>query len=104
MEGPRVIVGDTVLRGVLRGGESDDHADRLEAVMARFDLVPMVSPDLAIRAAAHYRTLRSRGITLRETIDLLTGRFCLREGLTLLHADREFDAREQHLGLTVLPP
>jgi predicted nucleic acid-binding protein len=43
--------------------------------------------------------LRRRGITIRRTIDLLIGTFCIDEGYSLLHADRDFEPMERYLGL-----
>lgn len=60
--------------------------------------------DLAVAAAAHYRTLRERGRTVRKTVDCWIATFCLLHGHTLLHNDRDFDVFEQELGLSVLHP
>jgi predicted nucleic acid-binding protein len=60
--------------------------------------------NLAVTAASHYRTLRGRGRTVRKTIDCLIASFCLTYGHTLLHNDRDYDAFEQELGLSVLHP
>jgi predicted nucleic acid-binding protein len=38
---------------------------------------------------------------VRKTIDMLIGSYCLLHHLPLLHADRDFDALEEHLGLIV---
>ena len=61
----------------------------------------MVGKAVAIEAAGNYRLLRKRGITVRKTIDVLIGTFCILNRLPLLHADRDFDALEEHLGLVV---
>lgn len=63
----------------------------------------MSSPDLAIKAAANYRALRGRGHTVRKTVDLLVGTFCVERGLALLHRDRDFEPMARHLGLAVVP-
>jgi predicted nucleic acid-binding protein len=63
-----------------------------------------VSPELAVLSAQHFRTLRSRGVTVRGTIDCLLATFCIVNGYGLLHNDRDFDAFEQHLGLNVIHP
>lgn len=63
-----------------------------------------VSPELAVLSARHFRTLRSRGITVRSTIDCLLATFCIVNGYGLLHNDRDFDAFERHLGLQVIHP
>jgi len=60
--------------------------------------------DLAREAARNYRALRSRGHTVRKTIDCVIATFCLRERHSLLHRDRDFDPFEEFLGLTVIHP
>jgi predicted nucleic acid-binding protein len=62
----------------------------------------MLDDELAVRAARNYRTLRSRGITVRKSIDMIIGTFCLERGVPLLHNDADFQPMEQHLGLAVI--
>jgi predicted nucleic acid-binding protein len=94
-----LLVGDLVLCEVLQGLRSEREARRVEAALRRFDLAPMLDPVLALRAAANYRRLRALGITLRKTIDLIIGTFCIERGHALLHDDRDFDPMTRHLGL-----
>jgi hypothetical protein len=94
-----LLVGDLILCEVLQGLRSDAEAKLVEQALRRFDLVPMLDPDLAIQAAANYRLLRAKGITVRRTIDLIIGTFCIENGHALLHDDRDFDAMQRHLGL-----
>jgi predicted nucleic acid-binding protein len=70
--------------------------------MLSFELVAVVGVDLALRAADHYRALRGLGVTVRKTIDLLIGTYCIVEDCDLLHRDRDFDPMAEHLGLRVL--
>lgn len=51
------------------------------------------------RGAANYRTLRARGVTVRETIDLLIATWCIEHNVPLLHRDRDFDQFKAYLGL-----
>ncbi len=60
--------------------------------------------EIAVAAAENYRILRTKGITVRKTIDCLIATFCIREGHELLHRDRDFDPFEMHLGLQVIHP
>ncbi len=60
--------------------------------------------DLAREAARNYRTLRSRGHTVRKTFDCLIATFCIREQHLLLHRDRDFDPFERLLDLSVIHP
>jgi hypothetical protein len=61
----------------------------------------MVGREIALQAANHYRALRAAGVTVRKTVDVLIGTFCIVSGLPLLHRDRDFDPIEAHLGLRV---
>ncbi len=91
-----------MLSEVLQGLASDQEAARVEAAMRRFAIMPMVDEDIAIQSAANYRFLRARDITVRKTIDMLIGTFCIQNALKLLHANRGFTVMEQHLGLVAL--
>jgi predicted nucleic acid-binding protein len=45
------------------------------------------------------RKLRKTGVTVRKTIDVIIATFCIMEGLTLLHDDRDFDPIAFHFSL-----
>jgi predicted nucleic acid-binding protein len=97
-----ILVGDLVLLEVLQGARSEAHAARLEADLRQFRVEPMLDEELAVLGARHYRTLRERGVTIRKTIDLIIGTFCLARGHFLLHDDRDFDLLVAQLGLRAL--
>ncbi len=97
-----LLIGDLILLEVLQGARTEDHARRIEAALRRYILAPLLTADLATRAARNYRTLRALGITIRKTADLLIATFCIENGHTLLHDDRDFAAMERHLGLVVV--
>lgn len=97
-----VLVGDLILVEVLQGVASEAEATRVEAALCRFHVEPMLGPDLAIAAAGHYRRLRGLGVTLRKTVDLIIGTFCIARGHPLLTADRDFRPMAEHLGLQLI--
>ena len=97
-----LLVGGLVLCELLQGLASEREAIMVERALRRFVLEPMVSPPLALRAAANYRALRARGITVRRTIDMLIGTLCIEHDHVLLHSDRDFDSIERHLDLSVM--
>jgi predicted nucleic acid-binding protein len=95
----RLLVGDLVLMEVLQGTRSaSDFAHKL-ALMSLFDQVAIGGRALAIQAAQHYQALRTRGITVRKTIDTLIATRCITDDIPLLYSDRDFDPFVQHLGL-----
>jgi predicted nucleic acid-binding protein len=95
----QIIVGDVILLEVLQGARDDLQALRIERSLRRFDVVTMLDGALAVRAAGNYRQLRARGITVRKTVDLINGTFCIERDHRLLHDDRDFDPMVEHLGL-----
>ena len=72
--------------------------------LSKFEVFDTGGEPLAVASAQNYRFLRSRGHTVRKTIDCLIATFCLTEQHSLLHRDRDFDSFEKYLGLRVLHP
>jgi predicted nucleic acid-binding protein len=97
-----ILVGDVVMLELLLGARSEPDARRIETQLRRYKIVDMLNADMAAKAAANYRTLRSIGVTIRKTNDLVIGTYCIEHGYELLHRDRDFDAMEKHLGLRAL--
>jgi predicted nucleic acid-binding protein len=97
-----ILVGDLILCEVLRGiSDPREHAAVKDALLS-FEVVTIGGVDLALAAADQYRALRRLGVTVRKTIDLLIGTYCVANDCALLHRDRDFDPMAQHLGLRVL--
>jgi predicted nucleic acid-binding protein len=99
-EGP-LLIGDLILCEVLQGFRSEAQARLVQRSLSRFEIVSLCSPDLAVRAADNYRMLRQQGITIRKTVDLIIGTFCIERGHALLHSDRDFEPMERFLGLQI---
>ena len=70
-----------------------------EALLRGFQIVPMAGDAIAVSAARNYRALRRLGITVRKTIDLLIGTWCMENRMALLHNDSDFRPMARHLGL-----
>jgi predicted nucleic acid-binding protein len=94
-----IIVGDLMLCEILQGLDSERTASEVETLLRNFAIVPMAGEAIAIVAARNYRSLRGRGITIRKTIDLLIGTWCIENGRPLLHDDGDFRPMARHLGL-----
>lgn len=97
-----IVIGDLVLAELLSGFRSEREAQSAMAWLSPFDCVTVGGPEVAIAAAANYRYLRRKGATVRKTIDLLIGTYCLIHNHDLLHADRDFEPLSRYLGLRVL--
>jgi predicted nucleic acid-binding protein len=99
-----VALTDLILCEVLQGIRRDVLFTSVRHDLLKFVIFETGGSDLALASAANYRELRKRGITVRSTIDCLIATFCIREGHSLLHRDRDYDAFERHLGLSVVHP
>lgn len=100
----QIATGDLILCEVLQGFRSEHDFKATQELLLSFHYHDMVGKVVALQSAENYRYLRQRGITVRKTIDMLIATFCISHGLQLLHADRDFDALEEHLGLQVAHP
>lgn len=98
----RIGIMTIILCEVLQGVRDDRKTARVEAELLKLEVFESGGVALAVQAARNYRTLRSRGRTVRKTIDVLIATFCLREQHSLLHRDRDFDPFEELLGLSVI--
>jgi hypothetical protein len=98
-----IIIGDLMLCEVLQGLRNERAATEVEWLLRRFEVAPMVGDSIAVMAARHFRALRRRGITIRKTIDLLIGAWCIENHKPLLHNDGDFRPMAQHLGLIEVP-
>jgi predicted nucleic acid-binding protein len=97
-----LIVGDLMLCEVLQGLDSERAALEVEALLRRFEIVPMAGDAIAVAAARNFRSLRRRGITVRKTVDLLIGTWCIENSVPLLHNDSDFHPMARFLGLIEL--
>jgi len=97
-----ILLGDLMLCEILQGFRSEAAARLAERSLRRFEIVSLCNPELAVSAAGNYRLLRRRGITIRKTIDVIIGTFCIEHGHALLHSDRDFEPMERWLGLRTI--
>ncbi|MEO1245138.1 MAG: PIN domain nuclease [Pseudomonadota bacterium] len=97
-----IMTGDFILTEVLQGFRSDRDFRKAKAALDTLIFAPMIGREIALASVRNYRRLRARGVTVRKTVDMLIASFCIENGHRLLHADRDFDAIEAHLGLVVL--
>lgn len=98
----QIVVGDIVMLEVLQGARTEERAAHLERMLRRFRVLAMLNEPLALKAAAHYRSLRRKGVTVRSPIDVIIGTFCIEHGHMLLQDDRDFRPLAEHLGLQLI--
>jgi len=87
---------------LLPGFATELDAKRALSLLEPLEFLEMAGREVAIQSAANYRRLRRRGVTVRKTMDMLIGTYCLMHDHEILHNDRDFDEAAKHLGLKVL--
>ena len=95
---------DLILCEVLQGVRSPQQFETLRTELLRFEIFPTGGAELAVSAARNYLKLRSKGVTVRKTIDCWIATYCHLNQHQLLHNDRDFDPFERYLGLAVIHP
>ena len=87
-----------ILTEVLQGFRADGHFGRARALLVQ---LPILSLDIEghVAAALLFRRLRSKGITVRGTIDCIIAQTCITAGVELLSIDQDFAAIARHTPL-----
>ncbi len=94
-----IIMGDLILTEVLQGLERDKDLNVAKDLLSGMPFMAMGGRTLALGSAVNYRFLRKKGVTVRKTIDVMIGTFCIHYELPLLHDDRDFEPMVALLGL-----
>ncbi len=85
---------------VLAGARDEQHLSDLRRLLARASLLPTRATDYE-QAAALFRTCRRGGETVRKLIDCLIAATAIRQGVTVLHADGDYDLLARHSDLQI---
>jgi predicted nucleic acid-binding protein len=86
-----VLMGDIILTEILQGFDSDKEFQLAKQALEPLDCIHLGGKSLAIKAASNFRFLRSKGLTIRKTVDMLIGSWCIEHEVELLHNDKDFD-------------
>ena len=87
-----------ILTEVLQGFHADRDFERARVLLVQ---LPVLTLDVDGHAAAArlFRRLRSKGITVRGTIDCIIAQTCITAGVELLSTDQDFTAISRHTPL-----
>lgn len=87
---------------ILLGLGTDAEATKISGLLEAFDYVGDPSRPDYLEAARIYRTCRTKGYTIRSTIDCVIAQLCLRDQLPILCKDRDFRAIGQYFPLRLI--
>ncbi len=88
-----------ILTEVLQGIRNDKEHKRTKSVLSDLIFFPMTYETFLL-AANIYRTLRVKGVTIRNSVDCMIASVCIENNVRLLHNDRDFDLIAQHFDLS----
>jgi|ERR1041385_3695039 predicted nucleic acid-binding protein len=91
-----------IVQEVLQGVVSDKDFRNINIYLDTFTRLIENSYDLAYEAAKLYRELRKKGVTIRKPNDCLIAVYAMRNNISLLHDDRDFQLISQHTKLRVI--
>ena len=97
-----ILMVDLIFTEILQGFRFDKD---FEEAKNSLDILPfrqIGSYEVALQSAQNYRILRKKGITVRKTIDIIIGTYCIIEDLSLLHDDQDFKPIVKYLSLKAL--
>ncbi|MEQ3696126.1 MAG: PIN domain nuclease [Pseudomonadales bacterium] len=94
-----VLMGDLILLEILQGFRKSYDYKLAKANLLVLEQHEMLGTLQALRASEHFRFLRTKGITVRKTNDIVIASYCINEGIPLLFTDRDFEPFVKYLGL-----
>lgn len=92
-------VGDLIYCEIIQGIKDARSRKKLSSFLLALPQYDLCGFHIAEKAAFNYRLLRSKGITIRKTIDVIIATFCIENDFELIHFDRDFNAMQTHLDL-----
>ena len=90
-----------ILTEVLQGIREKREFNKTRELFTAMILLPMPY-SVFLYAAEVYRTLRRKGITIRNSVDCMIASVAIENGIMLLHNDKDFMSIEKHLSLKAL--
>ncbi len=94
-----ITIGDLILVEVLQGYRQHKDYETAQQLLLPLQIFNLLDREMALKVAQNYRALRQKGITIHKTVDVIIATVCIEKSLPLLHADKDFNPFEIHLGL-----
>ena len=98
-----ICICGVVLSEVLQGIRKDKEYKKTKTILSELLFLPMTKETFYLSADI-YRTCRSRGITIRNSIDCMIAATCIQHEARLLHNDKDFDLIASQFDLSIYTP
>ncbi|MFM8833974.1 MAG: PIN domain nuclease [Cytophagales bacterium] len=90
-----------IFQEILQGLRSEDNPESIKDLLMTSSLLQLDPYFVADNAAAIYRSLRTKGITIRKPNDCIIAFYAIHFNLVLVHSDFDFDKIAKHTALKV---
>lgn len=97
-----VGIGDLIYCEIVQGIKHERPRKQVSNLLLSLPQFEMVGFKIAEKSSSNYRLLRSKGITIRKTIDVIIGTFCVENNHQLVHFDNDFNRMAKTIGLKVV--
>ena len=101
VKGNKILMLPVIIQEVLQGIRSQKLFELIKYVFLSQQYVSYNQIEIAISAAALYRDLKGRGITIRKPNDCLIAAICIKHNIEVLHNDKDFDNIAKYTSLKI---
>jgi predicted nucleic acid-binding protein len=96
-----IVVPPIIVQEILQGIRKKKLLHFIEDALLGFQFISYDTYEAAFEAAALYRFVRSKGVTVRSANDCLIAWLCISNNFSLLHNDKDFDNIAKHTSLKI---
>ncbi|MBN2161237.1 MAG: PIN domain-containing protein [Spirochaetes bacterium] len=97
-----IFMHSIILMEILRGFRSEKDHSEVKDILLSYNFVTEDPVQEVIGASDLYRSLKKKGATIRKSMDCLIAYAAIKNGLPLLHRDRDFDIIAKHSKLKLI--
>ena len=94
-----ICLGDLIYFEILQGIKNKKELNKVKTVFHTLQKDIIGGFEICEKASENYKYLRSLGVTVRKTIVIMIGTFCLEKGYQIIHNDSDFKYMEKYLAL-----
>ena len=96
-----IIIPPTIVQEILQGIKEKKLLAVVEDAILGFQFLNYDMYEAAFEAAALYRLLRAKGVTVRTSNDCLIAWLCIANNFPIHHSDKDFDNIAKHTSLKI---
>ncbi len=90
-----------IIREILQGIRDDKKYEALRKVLLSYDILVADAVEANIGAAEIFRTLKKKGITIRNVSDCMIAWYAIKHDIKIIHNDSDFDQISAHTTLKI---